>query len=74
MLNWLGTDSRRVARSGRDASTATPAELTERLYRKGYSSATVTTPDGELVGQVFRNPDTGKRSWWADGRPLGELT
>jgi phage gp46-like protein len=72
MLNWLGTDKRRVARSGRDDRSASAADLTEQLYRQGYQSANVTTLDGALVGQVFRDRDTGKRSWWADGSPLGD--
>lgn len=64
-LSWLGVDRNGKRWLGFDV--ATPTVLTERLYAAGWRTATISR-DGETVGAVERNPDTGRRTWWAEGK------
>lgn len=55
---------RYTGRAG-SVSDVTPAEYAELKYRAGWRELRITR-DGEQVGAIFRNLDTGQRDWWGE--------
>jgi len=48
-----------------------PAQLAERLFDKGYRSASITNFQGDEVGGVCRELDNPRRrTWWAERDPV----
>ena len=63
-MRWTGT--RRDGAYACGAVDGTDAgELAQRLYRRGYKTATITH-DGDEVGGVGPHPDTLRRVWWGE--------
>lgn len=65
-LCYRGVNSYGVSIIARTQST--PSNLTKALFGRGMRWVTVTDAEtGEVVGEVTKHPDTGKRTWWAAG-------
>jgi len=66
-LAWRG--QRRPSQTPMIGRTTQPAtELVQERFDKDWARLEVTDAEtGEQVGGIDLHPDTGKRSWWADG-------
>jgi len=69
-IRFTGVDRRGVSRVG-CLHAGDPAQLAERLFDKGYRSASITNFQGDEVGGVCRELDNPRRrTWWAERDPV----
>lgn len=78
VYRWRGVDPRGSQRGGRMTVSSLPALVACR-YDQGWRSLVITAGDGptpppavgaeDVVAEITRHPDTGRRVWWAGDRP-----
>lgn len=65
-IRYTGIDRRGVSQAG-CLHAADPSDLAERLFQKGFRSASITDMHGNELGGVCRQIDNPRRrTWWAE--------
>lgn len=64
---YRGTRRDGVAIVGKLPPGETTESYVERQFLTGWRALTVER-DGERIGGIEAHPDTGTRTWWAEGR------
>lgn len=66
---WWGTTRGGEPRAGAVEDAVDLVSWVEDRYAKRWRSLTVvagSTRDAEKVAEIYRHPDTGQRTWWAE--------